>query len=126
MVVMSPISSWKPKRLKDQKTGRSKYRLECPQLDLDGLEPGIVFERAGAVLAADARLLVAADRHLRRGLAPTVDPADASFELVDHPMRGAEAFGSQARREAVGRSVGAADHLFLVVEGQQAHDRAED
>src|SRR3954468_18290315 len=113
MVVMSPISSWKPKRLKDQKTGRSKYRLECPQLDLDGLEPGVVFERAGTVLTADARLLVAADRHFRRGLAPTVDPADAGFQLVDHPMRRAEAFRYQARREAVGGGVGAADHLRL-------------
>src|SRR3954453_13312363 len=101
MVVMSPISSWKPKRLKDQKTGRSKYRLECPQLDLDGLEPGIVFERAGAVLTADARLLVAADPHLRRGLAPTVDPANAGFQLMDHPVRGTEAFGHEASGEAV-------------------------
>src|SRR5689334_11590541 len=98
MVVMSSISSWEPWAFKRSKTGRSKYRLECPQLDLDGLEPGIVFECAGAVLTADARLLVATDRHLRRGLAPTVDPADAGFELVDHPVRGAEAFGYQARR----------------------------
>src|SRR3954463_10836229 len=101
MVVMSSISSWKPERSKDQKTGRSKYRLECPQLDLDGLEPRVVFERAGAVLAADARLLVAADRHFSRGLTPTIDPADAGFQLVDHPVRGAEAFGYQASGKAV-------------------------
>src|SRR3954469_24629755 len=118
---MSPISSWKPELSK-----KLENRLECPQLDLDGLDPRVMFERAGAVLAADARLLVAADRHFRRRFTPTVDPADAGFQLVDHPVRGAEALGHDARRKAVGGGVSAPDHLFLVVEGQQAHDRAED
>ena len=35
-------------------------------------------------------------------------------------------FGHQTGGEAVVGGVGAADHFFLVVEGQQAHHRAED
>ncbi len=53
--------------VKLQKTSRLKYGLEFTHLNLDGLHLGVTLQRHHAVLAANAGVFVAANRHFRRG-----------------------------------------------------------
>ncbi len=84
--------------VKLQKTSRLKYGLEFTHLNLDGLHLGVTLQRHDAILAANAGVLIAANRHLRRGFTPAVDPADAGFQLVDKTVGTVEGWASPRRR----------------------------
>jgi hypothetical protein len=63
-----------------------KYGLKFTHLNLDGLHLGVAVQRHHAVFAANAGVLVAANRHLRRGFTPGVDPADPGFQLMNQAV----------------------------------------
>ena len=79
-----------------------------------------------AVLAADARLLVAAKWHFDRGQIVGVDPAGACLQLVDHPVRPLNVPGENARGKAEVGVVRAGDDVVLIGEVEHAQHRAED
>src|SRR3546814_1274972 len=79
-----------------------------------------------AVLPPDAGLLVAAERHFDRGDVVVVDPAGAGLQPGDDPVGAGDVGREDAGGEAELGRVGVFDRLFLVAEGQDRYDRAED
>ena len=63
-----------------------KYGLKRTHLNLDGFDLGVAVQRLHAVFAANPGVLVAANRHLRRGFAPGVDPADPGLQPMNQAM----------------------------------------
>src|SRR5690606_37894522 len=85
-------------------------RLHVTQLDVDALQLGVVFDGRVAVLAADAGLLVAAERHFDRRHVVVVDPAGAGLKPGHHPVRPGDVAGDHAGRQPEFGVVGARDH----------------
>ena len=81
---------------------------------------------AGAALAAEAALLVAAERRRRVELVVRVLPHDAGLQAARHGQRARALVGPHAGGQAVGARVGLLDRLGLRAERQHRHDRAED
>ena len=89
--------------------GCLKRRVYVLHTDIDRFQLGVVVQRHAPVLPANARELVAAYRHFRRGFAITVDPADTRLDLVNHPVSTADVVGEHAGGQAgvgiVGRAI---------------------
>src|SRR5450830_91199 len=117
-----PRHNWPNRRLR---VGL-EHRVVFAQLDLYRFDPGEVVQRADAVLTADTRLLVAANRHLGVGLAPGVDPADTGFQLMNHAVGAVQVLGDYTGGQAEVGVVGATDHFFFGFVAEDAHHRAED
>src|SRR5699024_2336951 len=103
----------------------SEGRVDVAGFHVDAFQLGVVVDGDGAVLAADAGLLVAAHRHFHRAFVVGVDPADAGLQLRHHAMPAGQVTGEHTSGQAVGRVVGALDDFSLVVEVEHGHHRAE-
>src|SRR5262245_12273971 len=79
-----------------------------------------------ATLAAEARLLVAAERRRRVEAVERVVPDDAGTQALGEPQDARALVGPDAGRQAVARVVGLLDRLLGRAEGQHRQHRAED
>mmetsp|Transcript_27116 Transcript_27116/g.79141 ORF Transcript_27116/g.79141 Transcript_27116/m.79141 type:complete len:412 (-) Transcript_27116:686-1921(-) len=86
----------------------------------------VVVEHHLVCLATEARLLVAAERRVRRVGVVAVDPDAARLDLARHRVRLVGVARPHAGAEAVHRVVCDGDGLLLVPEGGDARDGAED
>src|SRR5437867_624689 len=103
-------------------SGGLRTRLRVAE---DGLQLEELLEARLAPLAAVARLFVAAEGGAQVGLrAVHVDVAGA--DLPGHPARALEVAGGHVAREPVGRVVGDADRVRLVLVWDDGEDRPED
>src|SRR5687768_15477955 len=76
------------------------------------VEVQVRLEPVEAALAAEARLLVAAERRRRVEAVERVRPDDARAQSLRHPEDARALLRPDARREAVGRVVGLLDRLL--------------
>ncbi|MCY1225917.1 hypothetical protein D9M72_381290 [compost metagenome] len=79
-----------------------------------------------AHLAADARLLEAAEGHGRVQQVVGVDPDGAGLQARDQAHHLLQVVGPDARRQPVGRVVGQPQHFVDLVKGRGDQHRAED
>ena len=105
---------------------REDSRDRTPHLHQRTLIPDPSLDAPPPILHPHPALLPPAHAHLRRTLAPGIDPRDARLEPRHHAVRQAEVFPEHARRQAQVRRVRAPHRLVHVVVGQDAHHRPED
>src|SRR6478735_6314686 len=79
----------------------------------------VVVEHHLVVLAADSRLLVAAEGRVRRVLVVAVGPHATGLDATTHPVGTRAVAGPHAGAEAVERVVGARERGGLVVEARE-------
>src|SRR5215218_1322204 len=132
-----PCSSAGNRRSNTAAAVRASYRLRllvagtgsgigsAAVADVDGLAAHVAVVTVAAVVAAQAGQLPAAVEGLELLGPDLVDVHLAELEGVGGPHGGAQVLGEQIGGEAVVGRVGPADHLVLVVEGQDRQDRAE-
>src|SRR4051812_13018576 len=94
--------------------------------DQQGLGLLIVVQHHLVVLAPDARLLVAAERRMRRIGVIAVRPDPAGLDAAAHAEGGVHVARPHARAQPVERVVGDRQRLFLVLERRHRNHRAED
>ena len=90
------------------------------------LEPQVRLEPVAAALAAEAGLLVAAERRRRVEPVERVPPDDAGAQPVGHPEDPRALLGPDPRREPVHRVVRLLDGLVRRAEREHAEDGPED
>ena len=86
----------------------------------------VVVEHHLVVLAADARLLVAAERRVRGIGVVAVGPDPARLDAAAEAVGAVHVAGPDAGAEAVERVVGDRQRLGVVLEGRDREDRPED
>src|SRR5690606_2065730 len=96
------------------------------KLDADIAQLRVELQSVHAALAADARLLGAAEGGAQVAQEPAVDPGDADLDRRRDAMRAREVLRPDRGRQAVGASVGARDRVFLAVERREVAARPED
>src|SRR6516165_144470 len=77
-------------------------------------------------LAADARLLIAAERGVRRIGMVTVGPHPARLDCAPEPVAAVYVAAPNAGAQAVQRVVGYRQRLLVRLESRNGHDRAKD
>src|SRR5262245_4548849 len=95
-------------------------------LNANRLRLGEEAQRLLATLAADAAALDTAERRAQVAQQPAVDPDRAAVEPLGHAVRPRQVARPQRRRQAVRRTVGVTDQLFLALKRRDRHDGAED
>src|SRR5207253_8458803 len=103
---------------------RTGSRSATPALRV--VEAEIRLEPVEAALAAEARLLVAAERRRRVEAVVRVRPHDAGAQLLRHPQDPRALLGPDAGGQAVRRVVRPLDRLVRRAERQHRQHRAED
>src|ERR1700742_2624246 len=93
---------------------------------IDVLQLGVVLERVGAELAADARLLEAAEGRAHPHRAVRVDRDHAGLDRPRDAQRAPPVAGPDRAGKAVDGVVGEPDRLGLAAERDHRDDRAED
>src|SRR6476619_4772037 len=93
---------------------------------LRSIEGHVRLEPVQAALAAEARLLVAAERARRIEPVERVRPDDAGAEPLGHPEDARALLRPDAGREPVRRVVRLLDRLLRRTEGEDGEHRAED
>src|SRR5690606_8760566 len=68
-------------------------RLDVAEFDINALQLRVVLDRGEAVLASQAGLLVAAERHLDRGHVVVVEPAGPGLQPGDDPVAALQVAG---------------------------------
>jgi hypothetical protein len=96
------------------------------QADIDALDLAVGIDGRCGIFPAEAGGLDAAEGHARGRQVVGVDPAGAGLQSRDCAMGAGQIGGEDAGGEAELRSVGAGDHLVLVLEIEHRHDGAED
>src|SRR5512133_3747003 len=96
------------------------------RLEVDVLDLGVGVERVGAELAAEARLLEAAERGRDPHRGVVVDREHAGVDRPRHAQGTGAVAGPDRAREAVDRVVCDPHRLLLAPEGDHAGDRPED
>src|SRR5882762_9767376 len=96
------------------------------EVDVDVLDLQVLVEAVRTELAPEPGLLVAAPRGLHGGRLHVVDPDYAGAQALDRPDRLEDVARPHGGGQAVGRVVGDADGVLLLVEGDDRHDRTED
>ena len=94
--------------------------------DVDDLGVAVELERVVAALAADPRLLGAAERRAQVAHVLRVDPAHAGVDRLRDAVRAADVVGPDVGREPVRGRVRQAHRLGLVVERRRDEHRPED
>src|SRR5580693_9339864 len=84
------------------------------QLHVDGLDLRVKLKRVLAQFAAEARLLVTAERRDRIDHAVAVDPYRAGFQLARDLVRAANVAGPNRRREPVVSVVALKNRVVLI------------
>src|SRR5262249_3107570 len=96
------------------------------EVDPDRLGLGVVGHRLQALVAAEARLLVAAPGLGHVTLVEAIDPDHARLAVAAGADRGMQVPRPDAGGEAVDRIVGDLDRLVDAAEGNDGADRPED
>ncbi|KAG1249601.1 hypothetical protein G6F68_013234 [Rhizopus microsporus] len=99
--------------------------LDASELHADIAQLGIELQRMHAALAADARLLGAAERRAQVAQEPRIDPADAHVQRRAQAMGRADVAGPYGRGQAVRRSVGQGNGFLFRIERRDVAARPE-
>src|ERR1700733_3918677 len=105
-------------------TIRAVFRL--PDLRVDRFDLRVEVNRVLAQLAAEARLLVAAERRHRVDLTVRVDPNGAGLQLARDAERAVDVLGPDRGGQAVARVVALEDDVGFILELDRRGDRAKD
>src|SRR5204862_7976778 len=105
-----------PERIERLRARRQEHRLRL-QVEL---------ERVDRELAAEAGLLVAAERDPREGRERHVDADHAGLDRARDTVAARRVARPDGGEEAVADVVGDPDRVLLVLERDRRHDRAED
>src|SRR4029077_2443898 len=95
-------------------------------MKLDRLLFGVVFDGALPELAADARLLVAAERQLGITVHERVHPDRAGANSARDGHAGVDVAAPDPGGQAIGRVVGDAQRILESAEGKRGENRSED
>src|SRR5690349_13441211 len=110
------VLNLEPERIEGLRRGR----------DENGLRLEVELERVEPELAAEPRLLVAAERDPRKGGVRHVDPDLAGLDAGREPVAARRVAGPHGRHQTVLRVVRDPDCVFLVFERGDRDDRPED